>query len=33
MKDVALTLAEISEPTPKPALPERAPAENIAYAE
>ena len=33
MKDVAVTFAEIAEPTPKPALPEKAPAENIAYAE
>lgn len=33
MKDVAKTFAEISEPTPKPALPEKAPKENIAYAE
>jgi CBS domain-containing protein len=33
MKDVALTFAEISEPTPKPALPERAPADHVAYAE
>lgn len=33
MKDIATTLAEISEPTPKPALPERAPAANVAYAE
>lgn len=33
MKDLALTLTEISEPTPKPALPEKAPAANVAYAE
>jgi CBS domain-containing protein len=33
MKDVALTYAEISEPTPKPALPEKAPADHVAYAE
>jgi CBS domain-containing protein len=33
MKDVALTIAEISEPTPKPALPEKAPADHVAYAE
>lgn len=33
MKDVAVTFAEISEPTPKPALPERAPADHLAYAE
>lgn len=33
LKDVALTIAEISEPTPKPALPEMAPADHVAYAE
>lgn len=33
LKDVALTIAEISEPTPKPALPELAPKDHVAYAE
>jgi CBS domain-containing protein len=33
LKDIATTLAEISEPTPKPALPERAPQGHVAYAE
>jgi CBS domain-containing protein len=33
MKDVALTLVDITEPTPKPALPERAPSDHVAYAE
>ena len=33
MKDIAKTRAEISVPTPKPALPEKAPQANIAYAE
>lgn len=33
MKDIARTLAEISEPTPKPAMPEKAPQDHVAYAE
>lgn len=33
MKEVAMTLSEITEPTPKPALPERAPRDHVAYAE
>lgn len=33
MKDIALTFMEISEPTPKAALPEKTPADHVAYAE